>query len=211
MNKRRNVLTFISLFVLPLLLFQFQNCGSTAGMHAGAQDSGGVKIVDDFNKAEIQFAQSTVEIQDEVPATDVSGLCSHGHNGAHLRWAVWAGEKSEMPLLAGASDCQGGQFAIELSRLDLLVCGTSHLIVVEGDWGGSTFAHVTRRCQPLASQEIVPPEQSPVGTSCALEYSPGSAAADRCVQVCYRDSKVVFSQPQEPTQCSSLAAGLAGQ
>ncbi|HMN69392.1 MAG TPA: hypothetical protein PKC28_12695 [Bdellovibrionales bacterium] len=199
---------------MTFMLTQFQNCAPAGSLpEASAVGGGGdgeIRIVDDMNKTEIQFAAESVQIHDEAPATGVQGLCNRVHNGAHLRWAVWAGRRNMAPLAAGDSLCQGGQFNVQMDQLDSLVCGVQHLLVVEGDWGGSTFTHVTRRCQPLVSEEIAVPDGAPMGTSCSLEYQPAVDAENRCVQICYRDNKVVASRGVEVSQCNSLRSKLAG-
>lgn len=209
MNSRRHKLTFISLFLLPVLLFHFQNC-APAGQ-TSASGSSGARLIEDLNKSQIQFISSDAEIQDDAAAADISGLCNRDHNGAELHWKVSAGASATERMASGTVSCDHGQFAVTLDQLDQYVCGVSHLLVVEGDWGASTFSHFSRRCQPLANMPIAVPGGSPFGTTCSLEYSPASAADQPCLQVCYRDNQVVYSQSLGIDQCSSLAAGLAGR
>jgi hypothetical protein len=211
MNKRRYVLTFISLILLPLMLFHFQNCAPATGASASSGNGGHVSLVDNANQSQIQFIFPNAEIQDEAPSADISGLCDSSHNGATLKWALWDEQTATQALANGATTCNGGQFGVTLEQLDQFVCGVSHLLVVQGDWGAMTQTQITRRCQPLASQPIPPPEGSPMGTTCDLEYSPASAAEQPCVQVCYRSNQVVYSQALDVSQCSSLAAGLASR
>ena len=173
---------------------------STASTAAPA----GVRLVDDFAKAEIQFVSTDVQIHDEALFTVVRGLCGRQHNGARLTWSVSASE------LKGIATCQSGQFGVHLSQLDDMVCGVEHLLVVDADWGASTFTRVFRRCQPLATELIVAPEGSPGGTQCALEYNPDGEAAATCAKSCYRDDKLVFAIPVELEQCSGLVTQLAG-
>lgn len=193
------------------MLTQFQNCApATNSQQASSSVGGEERIVDEWNKAEIQFVSPDVQVHDEAVAAGIDGLCNREHNGASLRWAIWAGDRSSAPVMAGASSCNMGQFQITVEQLPDMVCGVKHLLVVEGDWGGSTFTHVSRRCQPLAAESVAPPENSPMGTVCSLEYTPATEEAAPCTQVCYREDKLVSSQPVEKAQCSGIAAKLAG-
>jgi len=167
--------------------------------------------VDNQNKSQIQFITPDSQIQDEAASVEISGLCPSDHDGASMSWAVWDQQNSEQPLVSGSTICNHGQFAVDLKQLDQYVCGQNHILVVQSDWGATTESQFSRRCQPAASQPETPPTGSPQGTTCELEYSPATAAAQPCSRVCYRDSQMVFSQSLDPNECSSLAAGLAGQ
>jgi hypothetical protein len=213
MMSRRNVFTALLVFWASLVLTQFQNCapaGNSASASAGTSAGGGnISIVDDLNKAELQFAQQSIQIHDEVSDASLTGLCSRLHNGAGLRWSIRSGgDASGEALVSGTATCSRGQFGVRVEGLEDMVCGVDHLLVVEGDWGGSTFTHVSKRCQPLASEASAAPEGSPFGTECELEYQP--AGGDPCTLVCYREQKVVLSKAVEAAQCSGLAARLAG-
>ena len=211
MVTRRHVSIFTSIGLLSLLLTQFQNCGPAPVGPQGQSHSGEIRTIDDWNKAEIQFVSEDVQVHDEAAVTGVGGLCNRSHTGAKLRWAIWAGQQTSAPLLSGESPCKNGQFSVTLDELPNMVCGVKHLLVVEGDWGASTFTHVLRRCQPLVSEEIAAPQESPAGTVCSLEYQPAHIeGSDPCTQVCYRDDKVVLSQAVPNIQCSGIAAKLAG-
>ncbi|MGZ3723377.1 MAG: hypothetical protein ACXVA9_10630, partial [Bdellovibrionales bacterium] len=210
MSKRRYVLTFISLVLLPLMLFHFQNCAPPSASQTGNTGGSVVGIVDNLNKSQIQFVTTDAQIQDEAPSADISGLCARDRDGAGLKWAVYDEQNNRTPLAIGVSHCDHGQFAVTLESMDQYVCGVSHMLVVEGDWGASTMSRFSRRCQPLISVQETAPDAMPLGTTCSLEYSPASAADQPCQRVCYRSNQVVFSQPLDVTQCSSLAASLAG-
>lgn len=210
MHIRRNVIKLVGFVGVPLLLFNFQNCAPPAP--SASRVEGQARVVEDLNKAQLQFVTPELELKDDVINTSVDGFCNRQFEGAKLGWAVWAGgQNPSRALLSGASLCRSGNFKIELVQLDQLTCGISHMLVVEGEWGSSTFSHFTRRCQPLVSQNIVPPTASPGGTICVLEYSPVLSVEHPCIQICYRDAKVVLTQPLEIGQCSSLASSLAGQ
>lgn len=211
MVSRRNVSIFTSLAIATLLLTQFQNCAPAQIDGVQNVQSGEVRTIEDWNKAEIQFLSPEVQVHDEALTTGVGGLCNRSHSGAHLRWAIWAGQKTNTPLLAGDSECKGGSFSVNIDELPNLVCGVKHLLVVEGEWGASTFTHVLRRCQPLASELVAVPSEAPAGTQCSLEYQPGSEDGDPCSQVCYRDNKVVMNLAVPSTRCSGIAAKLAGR
>lgn len=210
MVSQRNVSILTSIAVVTLLLTQFQNCAPAEISVAQSAGSGEVRTIEDWNKTEIQFLSPEVQVHDEALNTGVGGLCNRSYSGARLRWAIWAGQKTSSPLLAGESECKGGSFNVDLEELPNLVCGVKHLLVVEGEWGASTFTHVLRRCQPLASELVSAPAEAPQGTLCSLEYQPGTDDGAPCAQVCYRDNKVVFNRPLETTQCSGIAAKLAG-
>lgn len=169
-----------------------------------------MRIVDDLGKAQLQFVSPDIGVQGEAAATEIMGLCNRDHNGARLRWAVWAGEGSQVPVMTGESYCHNGQFAFEVAEMAQMVCGVKHAIVAAGDWGGSTMATITHLCPPLASHALEVPQGSPYGTSCALEYNPGSQSQSICAQVCYRDGKVVSSHAEEESSCTALASGIVG-
>jgi len=207
MSSRHRVLTFISLVILPLILFQFQNC-APAG--AGATAPGQVGLVDNI-KTQIQFVNNNAQIQDEAASVDIDGFCSSDHEGATLTWSVWDPQNSKQPILQGTTACAHGRFDVSLTQLDQYVCGLEHILVVQGDWGASSESQFVRRCQPLASQPQDPPAGSPYGTSCDIEYSPVGDADQQCASVCYRSNQVVLVQSLDVSQCSSLAAGLAGR
>src|SRR3954467_10307434 len=103
MKYRRNVLTLIIFFALPVLLFHFQNCAPSSSTSAmSSTGSGGhARLIEDLNKAQIQFVSESAEIQDEALAVDIAGLCNRDHNGAGLRWSVWAGQNTSRPLAQG--------------------------------------------------------------------------------------------------------------
>ena len=211
MVSQRNVSIFTSVAIVTLLLTQFQNCAPATVSEGSNAQSGEVRVIEDWNKAEIQFYSNEVQVHDEAEATGVGGLCNRNHNGAQVRWAIWAGQKTNAPLLSGLSTCAGGSFNVGLDQLPNLVCGVKHLLVAEGDWGASTFTHVLRRCQPLAAEFVAAPSEAPTGTQCSLEYQlAASEEVDPCTQVCYRDNKVVLSRAVPAAQCSSIAAKLAG-
>jgi hypothetical protein len=208
MMRKRNVyiLTFA---VLPIfVLLAFQNCGQTSEMTQGSIDRE-VRVVDEWNKVEIQFADNSLQVHDEAESTGVTGLCSRSHNGAQLRWALWGDEPAGTPLLQGGGVCKSGQFFLQIERLDQVVCGIRHRLVVEGDWGGKAAADFEKRCQPLASEYVAAPESSPAGTDCSIEYVPGGDSGSSCAQVCYRGGIVVFNVSIDPLRCSGLVQKLA--
>lgn len=211
MITQRHVLTITSVAITSLLLFNFQNCapaGNSLGAGTGA--TGDARIVDDFSKAEIQFVSEDVQVHDEAAQTEVDGLCNRSHNNARLKWAIYEGENQMKPVQAGESQCARGQFEVALSDLNGLECGRRHLLVVEGEWGASTFTHLSRRCQPLAAEEVEAPQDSPIGTTCSVEIQSNTINGSNCTQVCYRGDKVVMSQPVENSMCSNIAAKVAG-
>lgn len=210
MVQRRHVFIFTSVAMTSLLLFQFQNCAPPSSAITEHSSGGDARLIEDFNKAEIQFVSDDVQVHDEAAVTGVDGMCNRSHNNARLRWAISMDQQKGQPLLAGESRCKAGQFSVQLSDLPNMVCGVKHLLVVEGEWGASTFTHVLRRCQPLAAETVDAPQDSPVGTLCSLEYQPASDSGSACTQVCYRDDKVVLSQPIGTEHCSGIAAKLAG-
>lgn len=180
-------------------------------MSAGTGTTGGdARVIEDFNKAEIQFISDDVQVHDEAAQTDVDGLCNRSRNNAGLKWAIYASDKDTKPLVIGESKCERGQFDVKLEGLPDMVCGVKHLLVVEGDWGASTFTHLSRRCQPLAAEIVAAPQDSPVGTTCSLEYQASTEDGSNCSQVCYRGDKVVMNFPVPAQQCSGIMAKLAG-
>ncbi len=208
MIKRRTVLSFILLFAAPFLLVHFQNCAPQGALNAGGDTQ--AHIIEDLNRYQIQFLSANAELQDDVAQAGVPGFCMTSHDGAKLNWLIWDGNNASAPLESGVSRCNSGEFQIDV-ELSQVICGVSHTLVVEGDWGASTVTHVTRRCQPLASQPIAPPHNSPYGTTCVMEYSPATAAENPCAMICYRSANVVLNQALEISQCAALAASVAGR
>jgi hypothetical protein len=203
--------SLLSIAVLSfLLLFEFQNCApaTSPGASATSGDSTNVRIVDDLNKVELQFALSSVQVRDDAAVADVGGLCNRQRDGAALKWTVWV--SAGQALLSGEASCDNGQFDLHMTGLDQMVCGVDHQLVVEGDWGGSASVEIQRRCEPLASEVISPPAGLPGGTECALEYVPADGLQNSCTQACYRLGQLVSQIPLAPDQCSGLAARLAG-
>lgn len=205
--SRRYVSIFSILILSSVVLFQFQNCApATSPSSSSSGGSNQVHLIEDFNKAQIQFASNEIQLHDDVAQADVTGLCNRDHNGAPLRWTVWGGANG--PMLSGDSICQNGQFLAHLTGLNQVVCGVSHQLVIEGDWGASAYTKFSVRCQPVASESTPAPANSPFGTQCELEYQPGSDPS--CTQVCYRQQQVVSLQPVESSSCSQLVDRLAG-
>ena len=210
MVMRRHVLTLASLLLCTLVLFHFQNCAPSGKFPVSDTAGGGVRIIDDLDKAQLQFVNPDIGVQGAVLTTEITGLCNRDHSGARLRWAVWAGEESPLPVMTGDSYCHNGQFNFEVGDMEQMVCGVKHAIVAAGDWGSSTMATITRLCPPLASYALAAPQGSPFGTSCALEYNPGNESLSICTKVCYRDGKVVSSVAEEVSSCNALASGIVG-
>lgn len=212
MGRNRNVVIVTISAAIFLILTQFQNCAPPQSMQSDTDGvaRGEVRIVEDWAKAELRFVAPEVELHDEVVSTDLQGFCHRGQNGSSVNWKIWAGQKVNDPLLTGQSTCVSGQFAVKLEDLENMVCGVPHILVAEGSWGASAYSQVIKRCQPLMTETVSAPLQSPYGTKCSLEYSPGHDDFAACSKVCYRDQKMVFSQVVELAQCSTLAAKLAG-
>ncbi len=146
--KHRNVLVLS--FSLAFLLLNFQNCAPAVGPHTEIGSDGEVRIVDDWSKAEIQFATAEVRIEEEENSAIVSGLCNRKYNQSQLRWALYAeDDNSGRAVKVGGSECRSGQFAFDVSNLDVLDCGVAHRLVVEGDWGGMAFTQFEKVCQSL--------------------------------------------------------------
>lgn len=141
--KQRNVL-LIS-FMMATILLNFQNCAPAVAPEASVD--GEVRIIDDWSKAEIQFATTGVVVDEEESSAIVSGLCNRKYNRSQLRWAVWLSDGSRM-ILIGDSECRSGQFAFDVSNLATLDCGV-HRLVVEGDWGGTAYTQLEKVCQSM--------------------------------------------------------------
>src|SRR4051812_41616838 len=90
MVSRRNV-TILGLSVLSLIvLFHFQNCAPARPAGLTGRAGSDARLIDDFNKSEIQFVTPEVQLHDEAVSADISGLCNRSHNGAALRWSLWS-------------------------------------------------------------------------------------------------------------------------
>lgn len=206
MSRSRSIVLFLSLFGIPTLLLGFQNCAPN-NKALSVNDSTNVGIVDDFQKS-LQFVSPEIGVQSEVASTDLSGFCARSHGEAELSWSIWSSQKSEHPILSGKANCKSGLFSIQVDHMDKIPCGVGHVVMVQGDWGGSTYANVVRRCVPLASESVAPPQGSPYGTECSMEFTAGEESG--CSRVCYRDNKVVFNQRLDVNQCSGLLSKVAG-
>ncbi|MGE4133009.1 MAG: hypothetical protein AB7F86_15315 [Bdellovibrionales bacterium] len=190
---------------MGIVLVQFQNCAPAIQSNPNSVQPE-VRIVDDWNKAEIQFASTDLQIQDELESVEVSGLCTRSHNGAALRWSMFMEKEGFDPILAGQGSCESGQFRLEIGDLEHMVCGVTHRLVVEGDWGGAAYSRILKRCQPLATE--IKSEMAD-GTQCLIEYSPSGNIQSSCTQVCYRQGKVVYDSAVDPASCTSLMQKLA--
>lgn len=207
---KRHVSTICLCAIGALLLTQFQNCAPAGSISAAssAAGSGQARVIEDFGSAELAFATAQVQLKDEVARATVSGLCTRQHDGARLRWSIVGDDARAM--LTGDGVCANGQFKLQLSEMNEMVCGITHQLVVEGDWGGSATTPFTRRCQPVMS-EPVDASNLPYGTSCELEYQP--AAGDQgpgCVRVCYREDQVIDLTKVGAASCAPMASRLAG-
>lgn len=207
MIARRHVSIVMITSALALALSQFQNCAPT-NLQAQPNVDSNVKIVDEYSKADISFISEDTQIHDEAVSATVDGLCSRTHNGSSLSWAVYASTLGGRPLATGESVCKMGGFNVQLSALENLDCGEQHLLVVEGSWGGSAVSRLSKRCQPLASEPLVAPDSSPMGTQCSLEYRAAAGSSDACMEVCYRDSKVVLAKSVSALQCQPIVDKL---
>jgi hypothetical protein len=193
--------------MLALLLTQFQNCAparSVAGADATTDYTDSRVSMDGVGTKDIAFALSKVELRDDATSAAVGGLCDRSHEGAHLSLSVVDGAQA---IDSAVGTCTKGQFSIDLSNVESLVCGVPHQLVVEGDWGGSAAVQFERRCQPVMSQ-VVDPGDSPAGTLCQLEYAPAAAAG--CQRVCYRLDQVINTTVVDADQCHQMATQLAG-
>src|SRR5262245_33718277 len=106
--RTRNVSILSFAAVMGIMLFNFQNCAPAITNAVQGKDptDAEVRIIDDWNKSEIQFVQDSVQVHDEAVAAGVGGLCNRQHNGAKLKWALWTDSDSNRPLMAGDSSCQ---------------------------------------------------------------------------------------------------------
>ncbi|MBX3023226.1 MAG: hypothetical protein KF799_16245 [Bdellovibrionales bacterium] len=206
LSRNVSILSILSLTVVTLS--QFQNCAPVQPAMQASSSSSDARLIDEFNKAQVQFATSEVQVREDVPAVDINGLCSRSHNGAQLRWTLWA--TSGDVVARGESRCASGGFNAHVGGLEQVVCGTSYQLVVDGDWGGSASVSFAQRCQPLAMESVGAVEGSPYGTECALEYVPSGESQSPCKQVCYRGNVLMSEMPVEAARCSGMAARLAG-
>lgn len=208
MLSRRYVSILTILGLTSVVLFQFQNCAPVQPSATASNGGGDARIVDEYNKAEIQFVEESIQVREDVDTAEVNGLCARAHNGSPLNWVLWA--SSGEVLARGESHCGAGGFNLRLESLNQAVCGVSYQLIIEGDWGGSASANLIQRCQPLASEIVSSANGAPYGTECALEYVPSGESQSPCKQVCYRSQILVSEVPVEAALCSGLAARLAG-
>ena len=214
MLTRKNLQISGVMLFSAFLLRNFQNCSpahpgsSGASSTTGTSSGGQAHLIEDFNKAEIQFATAQVQLHDELAAADVGGLCNSAHNGAALKWTIWS--STGAVLASGQGSCGSGQFDLHLTGLEQMACGVNHQLVVEADWGGSTNVVIQQRCQPLASEDIAA-SNAPAGTECALEYVPAGEGQSPCSQACYRQGQLMSQVAVDVKQCSGMISQLAGQ
>lgn len=194
--------------LVGIVLFHFQNCAPVQPTaNSSASTTPGARVIDDYNKVEIQFAASEVQLHDDLNAADVSGLCNRSHNGAALGWSLLT--QDNQVLASGDSRCGSGAFSVHMDGLEQMACGVPYQLAIQGDWGGVALTNFVRRCQPLAREDVAA-AGSPGGTSCALEYVPREDAQSPCAQVCYRGGIVVSQSAVEAGRCSGMVARLAG-
>lgn len=209
MSSRRNVLIAGLVVLCTVLLTQFQNCAPAPQPMAGSSGTDpDARVIDEFNKSQIQFPASSLQISDEASSAEITGLCSRAHNGARVRWTLWA--PTGETIANGVGSCSGGGFSLHIERIEQLDCGVNFQLVAEGEWGESAFTGFSRWCQPLARQALPDAGQLPTGTLCELEYVPSDESESPCSQVCFRAGIVVSQTPLEASRCSEMASGLAG-
>ncbi len=207
MKSQKNVYTLSSILLIAALLTQFQNCGSTsAGSSAQSHTSDTTQLIDEYSKSELQFVLDEVEVIDGVQSTTIDGFCSRARTGLMIQWRLFEESHMNSPVAReGELKCKSGQFSAPLEGVDALTCGEAHLILVEGEWGVSSFARVTVRCEPPLRKWLnTDSENLPYGTSCALESRPSSSGPEVCQKICVRADKVVYKENLEASSCSEL-------
>jgi hypothetical protein len=208
MLSHRNVSILSIAILASVLLLYFQNCAPAKPLETANSTDPKARLIDDFNKTEIQFAGPEVQISDESVNADIPGLCNRSHNGAVLKWSLWSG--SGDVVAQGTSGCSAGGFDIKLSPVDQISCGVTFQLVIEGEWGGSAFTSFIRRCQPVARQVLPADSGVPPGTVCELDYLPAASEGVSCTQACFRGGLLVSQTSVASEKCSGMAAELAG-
>lgn len=189
-----------------LLLVHFQNCAPVKPSDSYASPGAQPRLIDEYNKSEIQFVEPEVQLHSAMAAADISGMCSRSHNGSSLKWTLWAATGETVS--EGASHCGSGSFHVEIADLEKIACGKNYQLVIEGDWGDSAFTAFIRRCEPWAAEILSPQHGVPPGTECAIELA---HAKGNCTQACYRGGLLVSQTAVEPSLCSNIASRVAGR
>src|SRR4051812_35316750 len=103
MLSQRYVSLFCLLAIASALLFHFQNCAPVKPSGSNTSRGSDARLIDDYNKSEIQFVTSEVQLRDEAITAEVTGMCNHSRNGAALKWSLWT--SSGEVLTGGESLC----------------------------------------------------------------------------------------------------------
>jgi len=210
MVVRRRLFSIASMLGLSaLVLSQFQNC-APAGQLSSEDSASRVKVVDDFNKAQIRFGTEDIEVGDVSSMAEINGQCHHQFNGSVIQWSIWS--ETGDPVVSGETECKGGQFHVRLEDLEQFVCGEGHQLAVQAEGIGTASVTFIRRCPPIASRPVEVRNQTPYGTYCAIEYSrvPVLGRESPCSRVCYRENVIMSQTPEEDAACSAMIADLAG-
>ena len=159
---------------------------------------------EEMPKGELGFMQSRIEASDEANVVRLDGVCPNSHEGGKLQWSLLSSDVKDSALVSGETECHSGAFHLLVNLREDMVCGLGHLAAITTDWGGTAYAQIIKRCQPLASERL--PGQ------CALEFNvkTGNTNGRICERVCYSGNRVSRTEVLPTNQCQSLAATLAG-
>lgn len=200
--SRRSRYIAAAVLVGAFVLVQFQNC-APAGLGDNGEPDPGVRLVDEYGKAEIEFPVPQLSLDPVAAAVSLSGMCKRSRNGFGVTWSLVSAGGD--PLAKGTAVCTSGGFAIRVGNLDSVPCGQVLQLRAEGAWGANAVTAVFRRCPATAVQVLTAGPE--LAADCFLEYgdSPHS-----CVSVCYRDGLTVWSRDEEAEKCAALAKSPAG-
>jgi len=202
--KRQLNVVIISLS-LALLMTQFQNCAGPSNYTPGSADT--VHLID--GNASLQFAIPEAHLSEQASAVQLGGLCDQSHNGQSFNWAVTV---SNSVFATGSGTCDNGQFSVDLSTAQNLICGVSYQVGVTASWGTAQM-NVDKLCEPLASSSL-PNSTTSYGQpqTCQMEYRLSSDGSDQglCQAVCFQN-EIMSSQEDLPLDdCESLIVQVSG-
>ena len=212
MIKRGRVATTVLGVGLVVLMTQFQNCASAPAVEIDTPEEA---LSLSAQAPDLAFSQTQFIASDIASRVQLDGICSSAHDGAEIEWSLLTNESSDRPVETGKAVCELGRFHVQVLLSEKVDCDLEHVVVAMAGWGSTSRSHLTKRCQPLASQKISPDlhGKNEPQIECNLDYNIDSQrlGARLCEKVCYQNNRLVSLQVLPQQECQSLASILSGQ
>lgn len=198
MSRQLNVV--IVALSLALVMTQFQNC---AGPQNYTNNNGTVHLIEGSG---MYFATPDAHVSEAATSVQLSGICDRSHNGQSYNWSVTVASGGAS-VASGNGVCAGGQFSLDVTTSQNVVCGVPYLVNVTNSWGGSAQMTVDKLCEPLASADLGnAAADNGQPQSCQLEYRTTSDGSDQglCQAVCFRNNIMSSLEERPLDDCENL-------